>query len=291
MKGDYYGKNTVCENYTKNIIALCYILDSFEEFSERLKNAIPTKYNRNFISDLYDISMGKINFSLKTRRFYKENKTVIDTINKYSNLLLYTNFSYDGQDYLENEESLRFFHKYIMEHRGDLETILRVLNKIEQLKIDEIKLDKHMDFSKEEYELHYWKSENYRYVLLNNLVLVPSGETDLIRYKSTNSDYKIVASRGACKSSYLDAQMASQITLNSLIFNPDKLPNDASVDGIYKTVFGLKKQNKGKYTEISHLDVGKLSNEPFEDDNIMDFEDPIEYTGKVKQLRKRRKHI
>ena len=74
--------------------------------------------------------MGKINFSLKTRRFYKENKTVIDTINKYSNLLLYTNFSYDGQDYLENEESLRFFHKYIMEHRGDLETILRVLNKI-----------------------------------------------------------------------------------------------------------------------------------------------------------------
>lgn len=291
MKGDYYGKNTVCENYTKNIIALCYILDSFEEFSERLKNAIPTKYNRNFISDLYDISMGKINFSLKTRRFYKENKTVIDTINKYSNLLLYTNFSYDGQDYLENEESLRFFHKYIMEHRGDLETILRVLNKIEQLKIDEIKLDKHMDFSKEEYELHYWKSENYRYVLLNNLVLVPSGETDLIRYKSTNSDYKIVASRGACKSSYLDAQMASQITLNSLIFNPDKLPNDASVDEIYKTVFGLKKQNKGKYTEISHLDVGKLSNEPFEDDNIMDFEDPIEYTGKVKQLRKRRKHI
>ena len=235
--------------------------------------------------------MGKINFSLKTRRFYKENKTVIDTINKYSNLLLYTNFSYDGQDYLENEESLRFFHKYIMEHRGDLETILRVLNKIEQLKIDEIKLDKHMDFSKEEYELHYWKSENYRYVLLNNLVLVPSGETDLIRYKSTNSDYKIVASRGACKFSYLDAQMASQITLNSLIFNPDKLPNDASVDGIYKTVFGLKKQNKGKYTEISHLDVGKLSNEPFEDDNIMDFEDPIEYTGKVKQLRKRRKHI
>ena len=291
MKGDYYGKNTVCENYTKNIIALCYILDSFEEFSERLKNAIPTKYNRSFISNLYDISMGKINFSLKTRRFYKENKTVIDTINKYSNLLLYTNFSYDGQDYLENEESLRFFHKYIMEHRGDLETILRVLNKIEQLKIDEIKLDKHMDFSKEEYELHYWKSENYRYVLLNNLVLVPSGETDLIRYKSTNSDYKIVASRGACKSSYLDAQMASQITLNSLIFNPDKLPNDASVDGIYKTVFGLKKQNKGKYTEISHLDVGKLSNEPFEDDNIMDFEDPIEYTGKVKQLRKRRKHI
>ena len=284
-------KNTVYENYTKNIIALCYILDSFEEFSERLKNAIPTKYNRSFISDLYDISMGKINFSLKTRRFYKENKTVIDTINKYSNLLLYTNFSYDGQDYLENEESLRFFHKYIMEHRGDLETILRVLNKIEQLKIDEIKLDKHMDFSKEEYELHYWKSENYRYVLLNNLVLVPSGETDLIRYKSTNSDYKIVASRGACKSSYLDAQMASQITLNSLIFNPDKLPNDASVDGIYKTVFGLKKQNKGKYTEISHLDVGKLSNEPFEDDNIMDFEDPIEYTGKVKQLRKRRKHI
>ena len=110
-------------------------------------------------------------------------------------------------------------------------------------------LDKHMDFSKEEYELHYWKSENYRYVLLNNLVLVPSGETDLIRYKSTNSDYKIVASRGACKSSYLDAQMASQITLNSLIFNPDKLPNDASVDGIYKTVFGLKKQNKGKYTD------------------------------------------
>ena len=291
MKGDYYGKNTVCENYTKNIIVLCYILDSYEEFSERLKNAIPTKYNRSFISDLYDISMGKINFSLKTRRFYKENKTVIDTINKYSNLLLYTNFSYDGQDYLENEESLRFFHKYIMEHRGDLETILRVLNKIEQLKIDEIKLDKHMDFSKEEYELHYWKSENYRYVLLNNLVLVPSGETDLIRYKSTNSDYKIVASRGACKSSYLDAQMASQITLNSLIFNPDKLPNDASVDGIYKTVFGLKKQNKGKYTEISHLDVGKLSNEPFEDDNIMDFEDPIEYTGKVKQLRKRRKHI
>lgn len=285
------GKNTICENYTKNIIALCYILDSFEDFNERLKNAMPTKYNRNFIYDLYDISMGKINFSLKARRFYKENKTVIDIINKYSNLLLYTNFSYDGQGYLENEESLRFFHKYIMEHRVDLETILRVLNKIEQLQIDEIKLDKHLDFSKEEYELHYWKSENYRYVLLDNLVLVPSGETDLIRYKSTNSGYKIIVSRGACKSSYLDAQMSSQITLNSLIINPDKLPNDASVEGIYKTVFGLKKQSKGEPAEINHLDVGMLSNEPFEEDNIIDIEDPVEYTGKVKQLRKRRKHI
>lgn len=284
-------KNTVYENYTKNIIALCYILDSFEEFSERLKNTMPTKYNRNFISDLYDISMGKINFSLKARRFYKENKTVIDTINKYSNLLLYTDFSYDGQDYLKNEESLRFFHKYIMEHRVDLETILRVLNKIEHLQIDEIKLDKDLDFSKDEYELHYWKSENYHYVLLDNLLLVPSGETDLIRYKSTNSGYKIIVSRGACKSSYLDGQMASQITLNSLIINPDKLPNDTSAEGIYKTVFGLNKQSKGKPDEISHLDVRTFSNESFEDDTIIDFEDPIEYTGKVKQLRKRRKHI
>lgn len=235
--------------------------------------------------------MGKINFSLKARRFYKKNKTVIDTINKYSNLLLYTNFSYDGQDYLENEESLRFFHKYIIEHRGDLEAILRVLNKIEQLQIDEIKLDKHLDFSKDEYELHYWKSENYHYVLLDNLVLIPSGKTDPIRYKSTNLDYKIIVSRGACKSSYLDSQMASQITLNSLIINPDKLPNDASAEGIYKTVFGLIKKSKGKHTEISHLDVGTFSNESFEDDTIMDFEDPIEYTGKVKQLRKRRKYI
>ena len=44
---------------TKNIIALCYILDEFEPFKKRLLKVISPKYNRDFVFQLWNISEGK----------------------------------------------------------------------------------------------------------------------------------------------------------------------------------------------------------------------------------------
>ena len=83
---------------TNNIIALCHILDDFEEFNKRLIPVISSKYNRNFVFKLWDISEGKFRFGArKAKKFYKENKSVIDTINKYTNITRFINANYDWQ--------------------------------------------------------------------------------------------------------------------------------------------------------------------------------------------------
>ena len=94
------------ENYTKNIIALCYILDEFEEFNKKIKGIISTNNNKKFIFDLYEVSMGNFNCSMKARRFYNENKAVIDTINQYSNLFLFIDSSYNREGNSIDENSL-----------------------------------------------------------------------------------------------------------------------------------------------------------------------------------------
>jgi len=91
-----------------NIITLCHIIDDFEEFEKKLLPVISPKYNRDFVFQLWGISKGKFKLGArKAKKFYIENKSVIDTINKYSNVPTFINLNYDY--YGEPNGSLHFF--------------------------------------------------------------------------------------------------------------------------------------------------------------------------------------
>lgn len=58
------------EMNTNHLIALCYILDDFEEFKEKLTNFISLKYNRDIISKLDKVSREEGCFNKKKPRAF-----------------------------------------------------------------------------------------------------------------------------------------------------------------------------------------------------------------------------
>lgn len=238
------------ENYTKNIIALCYILDEFEEFNKKIKGIISTNNSKKFIFDLYEVSMGNFNCSMKARRFYNENKAVIDTINQYSNLFLFIDSSYNREGNSIDENSLEFFYRYITEHRQDLGKILSVLNKINNIKVGSIKLDEGVDFTKEEYRLYTWYPDNLELSLLDNMDVIPSYDSFEVKYRTTGSNYKITMNSRFGK---LDSYINTQITLNSLTFDPKEIPNYVSAKEVFRKIFELRDQKSEEYSTIKNL--------------------------------------
>lgn len=243
-------KNNTHENYTKNIIALCYILDEFEEFNEKIKRIMPTKNNRKFIFDLYETSMGKFNCSMKAKKFYNENKAVIDTINQYSNLFLFIDSSYDREGNSIDENNLEFFYRYITERRQDLGKILAVLNKINNIKVGSIKLDEGVDFTKEEYKLYTWYPDNLELSLLDNMEAIPSYDSFEVKYRTTGSNYKITMNSRFGK---IDSHIHTQITLNSLTFDPNEIPSYISAKEVFSKIFELREQKRDEYSAIKNL--------------------------------------
>ena len=82
--------------FIDNIITLCHLVNEYDEFEKRLLAYISPKYNRDFVAQLYDITVGK-KFKLgakKAKKFYSENKEIVDIINKYSNVMMFINQNY-----------------------------------------------------------------------------------------------------------------------------------------------------------------------------------------------------
>lgn len=223
-----------------NLIAICHILNDYTKFTQNLKELIENNNSRNIAFILYKISKGEFVFSSrKEKKFYKDNKSVIDTINKYSNIQNIT------INYLTEENSLDFFYKYIKKHQDNLERILSVLEKIEELGFDKLEFDEENDFTNTIYEIDtrsYINDISY----LDNIEIVPNYENNIVEYKTTGSNYKI------------DVQLTfntieeyrKAIVVNSLLFDPKRLPEEINKETIYDKIVSLKKKEKKKCNNI-----------------------------------------
>ena len=225
-----------------NLIAICHILNDYTKFTQNLKELLKNNYSKNIdiAINLYKISKGEFVFnSRKVKKFYKDNKSVIDTINKYSNIQNIT------INYLTEENSLDFFYKYIKKHQDNLERILSVLEKIEELGFDKLEFDEENDFTNTIYEIDtrsYINDISY----LDNIEIVPNYENNIVEYKTTGSNYKI------------DVQLTfntieeyrKAIVVNSLLFDPKRLPEEINKETIYDKIVSLKKKEKKKCNNI-----------------------------------------
>ena len=118
----------------ESLITLCHILNDYNDFTKNLAKLIKTKYNRDIVYMLDKISNGEFVIGAhKVKKFYRENKSVIDTINKFSNISKFITYNYDYQGNLKEETGLDYFYEYIRSHKEDLEKILSLLEKIKTL--------------------------------------------------------------------------------------------------------------------------------------------------------------
>lgn len=212
---------------TDNIITLCYIIDEFEEFKKRLLPMIQTEWNRDFISQLRDTSNGYFKiFASEARKFYKENKLIIDIINEYSNISRFICNIWDSKG--EQNPEFQRIYDYILDHKDQINTIIDVLNKVKKLGFYRFGFDDTIDFTKETYEVYPVLGINHSITFVQNIQINNDLE-DYISYKTTESNYKIEL---AIDDNDLNIYK-SKIILNSLLFDVNSLPTSLTIDNTF----------------------------------------------------------
>lgn len=178
--------------------------------------------------------------SRKAKKFYEENKKIIDTIKKHFSVWDFFSERYCwGPKY--NEE-LKYMYNYIMENREELDKIIAVLEKIKQLEINDLQFNEDFDFTNETYTIYTSRFSTSSYDYLDNLEVVPCYESDKIKYKTTGSNYKINFRDGS--------KFLENIKLNSLNFDAEKLPNYLDREEMLNKLFSLRDEKKKEYDVI-----------------------------------------
>lgn len=224
-----------------NLIALCYLVYDYEEFYQKFIQSVITfsdKY-REFIEQLYDISKGKFRLGAKQiKRFYNENKLIIDIINEYSNIVSFMNDIYNCRHC-----KLKFLYEYISSHRGEIDKILAVLAKLKELGFDKLEFAADLDFTQESYKIYALPYDNFYITYLDNLIVIPSYDPDVVSYKTKGSSYKMRIEFSVDNIS----ESVREIVLNDLIFDPSRLPKAITIEEIFKKVVSLANDKTREY--------------------------------------------
>lgn len=243
MREKYSGK-------IDNLIALCHIIDKFVEFEKRLLllNVLPSKYNGDFVNQLWEVSSGKSRIGArKAKRFYSENKEVIDTINKYSSIIEFIH-SIQTVD-------LHCFYKYISNHKDKMDKILAVLERLKKLGFSRLEFDESNNFIDEIYVIHTLMADCFNFVYLDQMEAIPRYRDGKIQYRTKGSPYKIMVSTiggGKLFRGYYDT-----ILLNDLTFEPNRLPSALSKEETFDKIIGLTAQKQQQYSAIKDsVDLG-----------------------------------
>lgn len=248
MEKKYYSE------HINNLIVLCHIIDDFKEFENKLLTLISTDYNMDFIFKLWDISQGKSSlFGGRVKKFYLDNKRVIDEINKYSNITAFiiSNYNCSGKP----NNNLKYFYEYILSHKEEIDKILIVLNKLEELGFKKINFNDKVSFAEEVYDVCVCFSQNDSVTYLNNLEIIPNYNPGVISYKTTGSNYKMIV--GVNSDDF--KKRTRNIYLNSLIFNIDELPKGISKKEIFERIITLREEKNNEFSFIKdsvNLGVG-----------------------------------
>ena len=229
------------EMYLDNLIALCHIIDDYAIFQARLSDVLSSKDDRNFLFQLHDVSKGKFILGAhKAKKFYTENKVVIDEINQYSTIFMFISLNF----WLHGEEriGIQYFYEYILKHSNEVDKILAVLERIKKLGFEKIEFNSELDFAQEIHKIDTYFSDNFNIIYLNNLTTVPDYNPGIISYKTTGSPYKIELG--------IFSLVNKKIFLNNLIFNPDELPSTLSGKEVFYKILKLKEEKQKEYTAI-----------------------------------------
>lgn len=246
------------KNYStniNNIITLCHIIDDYEEFQKKLLSVLSPKYNRDFVYQLWNISEGKFCLGArKAKRFYQENKSIIDTINKYSNVAMFVNLSYDS--YGKPYDSFKFFYNYLLNHKQEISKILVLLVKLKEFGLYDFKFNENLDFTKETYSAHPIFERNFEIIYVANAQVIPN-YTDYINYNTIDSNYKMRMTKYGNEIS----RIGSSIILNSLLFDPNTLPAKLDREHTFEQILNLQNEQKEKTQIIRNsvdLDISVL---------------------------------
>ena len=200
-----------------------------------------------FINKIERVSNGQhVLLSGFEKKFFLKYKDVIDIIITYSNM---TSFS-DNNNYCD---IIELYNNYLLFHKEEIANILSVLNKLLDLCFEEIYFNEDYDFTNMVFEFNLESGDYTNVSYLDNLQVI-SSYPGVIKYKSDNSNYKI-----DLEYTYLKTLIESKIGLNSLLFEPSRLPNSLNMEFVFDEINDKARQYYDLYKEIKNsvnLSVG-----------------------------------
>jgi len=265
------------------LLALCEILDDFEEFNRKLVNLTSRKYTHN-ISKTYRLwkkSKGKRVLSIKINEFYNENKQIIDTINKYSDMATFIYNNYNKNDKIDTNK-LDYFYRYIIKNREQIDKIKELLDKLKSLHVSKIEFDDNLKFTDNKYKIHENMGDNSTINYVDNIEIIPSYNDKKFKYRTTGSNYEIQLEVFSFGKDWVPYLKLKKVTVNSLLFDCNRLPESLTDEQcVFDPIIRKNKEYEKEYTVIQdsidfRLDIDNIN------DSIEDIEYLVEYRlGKV----------
>lgn len=234
---------------TNYLLILCEIFDDYKEFYSDLEDLIKSKRKEKilFPNKKYDA-------------FIKKHQHTIDTIKKYDYISDWTVLIYDALGRRIPDSigvNFCFFYQYLEEHKEEIEKIKKLALKIKELGITKIAFGETLDFSTSEYYLYSSDSDFY---FLENMESIPSYLNSPIKYKTNKSFYCLKLSFFKSGKNLDKIKMRNKgrkIYLNSLTFDPNRLPNEITSKSTYEVIKDLVNKKKEEHTYIKNfVDIG-----------------------------------
>lgn len=239
-----------------DVIALYHIQEDFENFNNQLKELAKSNKMIDILHYLKKASMGM--FSLTKRkitRFYKENQATITKINEYSDIFMFLATNYESNGIAK--ENINGYYHYLLAHNDQRDCILSVLEKLKDLEVEDIKLIEGKDFKSEEYSIDtdlFYSPLWFPY--LENMRIIPEYPSHKIKYKTTNSNYKLMLDSSLSRRSAALISGRNYIEVNNLTFDPQCLPNELTKEYTYDKIIQLSKKSITRQDIKEIVDLG-----------------------------------
>lgn len=208
------------------LMVLCHILDDFEAFrsSEDIKNF---SFDYTLVEDIS--RNGSKLLCGQANAFCKRNKNVLDIIDTYMGFAYFMDDTFDLGSHTFRDE-VNYFYNYLVAHRDSLDSIISLLEKMQELGILKICCDDSVDFKNEKNSICIRFSGNDSLNYFENMKAVPSSIVDRVSYITTGSKYKIRVSLGGFPI----------ITVNDLLFDGSLLPDSVDPHRLFDEIRKLE---------------------------------------------------
>lgn len=230
------------------LMVLCHILDDFEAFRS-------SEYIKSYSFDytlVEDISRnGSKLLCGQANAFCKRNKNVLDIIDTYMGFAYFMDDTFDLGSHTFRDE-VNYFYNYLVAHRDSLDSIISLLEKMQELGILKICCDDSVDFKNEKNSICIRFSGNDSLNYFENMKAVPNSKVDRVSYITTGSKYKIRVSLGEFPI----------ITVNDLLFDGSLLPDSIDPHRLFDEIreLGTAVQDDNQKL-ISYVDAATVITE------------------------------
>lgn len=233
-------------------IALCNILDNFEEFNSNIKELMPKENNITITYRLNRISVGEKIKSPKGAediiKFYLQNVDIIEEIQKYLPIddFILKNYTQNGN--IAEDSCIMDLYEYLNKHKNKKQEILELLFKVKDLGFTNLVFDESLDFTNNYYKINEDFGQNNEITYFDNIIVIPNYDNGTIEYKTKGTNYEMTL-----KTIYSDISKYDRtISFNSLLFDYSKMPKEITKESIFDSITELKKKHKETYREITN---------------------------------------